>query len=124
MATSHTIGKALDMGRLQELCRSSLSMSRSIMDTSWRQVRRILLGSWANILLLCMPAGLFLKYSSGPALAIFIVNFIAAVGLLGLGDTALDCITFQVGTLNGSLLYISTRCVKVCYIPTAQWPCG
>ncbi|ROW08939.1 hypothetical protein VMCG_02944 [Cytospora schulzeri] len=100
--------RALNLARLQHLCRSSLTASRSVLGPLVAQTGRVLLGSWVNILLFCVPAGLALNYTSGPALAIFIVNFFAAVGLLALGDTALECITSRVGSLYGSLLYIST----------------
>lgn len=107
----NTITRAFDLARLQNLCRRSLTAVRSDLGTSARQVGRLLLGSWVNVLLLCNPAGLALNYASSPALAVLVVNFLAAVGLLGLGDSALKCITCQVGMLYGSLLYISTRLV-------------
>ncbi|ROW02671.1 hypothetical protein VSDG_01850 [Cytospora chrysosperma] len=96
------------MGRLQYVWRSSLAAAHSFLRPPVEQVCRALLGSWVNVLLLCVPAGLALNYKSGPALATFVVNLLAAVGLLGLGDLAQECITSQVGTLYGALLYIST----------------
>lgn len=107
------MARAGDLSPLQHIWRGSIAASQSVMKPPAEQVCKILLGSWVNVLLLCVPVGLALNYTSGPALAIFIVNFLAAVGLLGLGDSALDCITSQVGTLYGLLLYISTRYVDV-----------
>lgn len=108
-----TMARAGNLSPLQHIWRGSLAASQSVLKPPAEQVSKMLLGSWINVLLLCVPVGFGLNYTSGPALAIFIVNFLAAVGLLGLGDSALECITSQVGTLYGSLLYISTRCVNV-----------
>lgn len=118
------MARAHSLGRLQHCWRSSLAASRSILEPPAKQVGSVLLGSSVNVLLVCVPAGVALRCVSGPALATFIVNFLAAVGLLGLGDAALEGITSKVGTFYGSLLYISTRCVcvRVCVCCVARNP--
>lgn len=62
-----------------------------------------------NALLLCVPAGIALGFVPGPVIAVLVVNFLAAVGLLGLGDAILRSITARIGTRYGMLLYISAR---------------
>lgn len=47
---------------------------------------------------------------SNPPFATFVVNLLAAIPLLGLGDFALDAITTRIGDQYGSLVYTSTRC--------------
>ncbi|KUI52829.1 Vacuolar calcium ion transporter [Cytospora mali] len=97
-----------NLSRPQHRWRSGLAASQSVLISVVRQVGSLLLGSWVNLLLVCVPVGIVLNYRPGPPLATFIVNFVAAVGLLGLGDAALEIITSKVGTFHGSLLYIST----------------
>lgn len=69
--------------------------------------------SWMNTFLLCVPTGIALNAVSAPVIAVLVVNFLAAVGLLGLGDAILRCITLRIGTRLGHLLYISARYVTV-----------
>ncbi|KUI71765.1 Vacuolar calcium ion transporter [Cytospora mali] len=97
------------LSRPQHRWRSGLAASQEVLKSLVRQVGSVLLGSWVNLLLVCVPVGIVLNYQFGPALATFIVNFLAAVGLLGLGDAALEIVTSKVGSFHGSLLYISTR---------------
>lgn len=65
-----------------------------------------------NVLLLFVPVGIALNAVQVPVIAVLVVNFLAAVGLLGLGDAILRCITLRIGTRFGFLLYISVRYVS------------
>lgn len=65
-----------------------------------------------NVLLLFVPAGIALNAVSVPVIAVLVVNFLAVVGLLGLGDAILRSITSRIGTRFGFLLYISVRYVS------------
>lgn len=77
-----------------------------------KQVYGLLFRSWMNILLLFVPTGIAMNALSAPLIAVLVVNFLAAVGLLGLGDAILRCITSRIGTKYGFLLYISARYVS------------
>lgn len=65
-----------------------------------------------NVLLLFVPAGISLNAVSVPVIAVLVVNFLAVVGLLSLGDAILRCITSKIGTRFAFLLYISVRYVS------------
>lgn len=75
------------------------------------QLFNLLSRSWMNALLLCVPAGMALHAVSGPLAAILVFNFLAAIGLHGLGDPVLRSITSRIGRRYGMLLYISARYV-------------
>lgn len=75
------------------------------------QLFNLLSRSWMNALLLCVPAGMTLHAVSGPLAAILVFNFLAAMGLHGLGDPVLRSITSRIGRRYGMLLYISARYV-------------
>lgn len=86
-----------------------------ILRTASRQLRRILLRSWINVLLACVPVGFALNAYS-LLIPSLIVNSIAAIPVLGLGDVASEEITLRIGPMYGSLVYISTRYVPMCPI--------
>lgn len=77
-----------------------------------KQVCGLLFRSWINILLLFVPTGIAINAISAPAIAVLVVNFLASIGLLGLGDAILRGITSRIGTKYGFLLYISARYVS------------
>lgn len=79
----------------------------------WKHIYQTLFRSWVNIFLLCVPVGFALN-AYGPPIANLIVNSLAAIPLLGLGDVALENIGSKVGTKFKSIIYISTR-----YLPTS-----
>lgn len=81
-------------------------------DSVAKQVRGLLFSSWTNTLLLCVPTGIAVNAVSASAIAILVINFLAAVGLLSLGDAILRGITARIGTKYGFLLYISARYVS------------
>lgn len=81
-------------------------------DSVVKQVCGLLFSSWMNILLLCVPAGIAINALSAPAIAVLVVNFLASVGLLGLGDAIFRCIMSRMGPKYGFLLYISARYVS------------
>ncbi|KAI7779516.1 hypothetical protein LA080_000800 [Diaporthe eres] len=60
-----------------------------------------------NALLLFVPTGIAVNAVSAPAISVLVVNFLGAIGLLGLGDAILRGITSRIGTKYGFLLYIS-----------------
>lgn len=77
-----------------------------------KQLYGFLSRSWMNALLLCVPAGIALNYLSGSVIAVLVVNFLATIGLLGLGDAIFISILSRIGTRYGMLLYISARYVS------------
>jgi len=90
-------------------CRTISAAGHPILKRTWG----VLIRSWLNILLPCVPAGFVLNGRSGLAIASLIFNFLGAIPLLGLSDTALDQVTSKIGSRYGSLLYTSTRQVSV-----------
>lgn len=103
-------------GRSLRNCWQSSIHLDSLKIISWsaaRQVYGLLFRSWMNTFLLCVPTGIALNAVSAPVIAVLVVNFLAAVGLLGLGDAILRCITLRIGTRLGHLLYIFARYVTV-----------
>lgn len=101
-----------DRRRLGKCSHKHLRSLKIIIGSVVRQVCGLLFGSWTNALLLCVPTGIAVNAVSAPIIAVLVVNFLAAVGLLGLGDAILRGITSRIGTKYGFLLYISARYVS------------
>ncbi|KAG9232865.1 Sodium/calcium exchanger protein-domain-containing protein [Amylocarpus encephaloides] len=68
------------------------------------QLQRTLFGSWINILLLAVPAGIAMNYAHVDGVAIFCVNFIAIIPLAGMLGFATEEIALHVGESLGGLL--------------------
>lgn len=69
------------------------------------QIRRTLLGSWLNVLLLAAPVGIAINYvPSVSRVAVFVVNFVAIVPLAALLSLATEEIALRTGETLGGLL--------------------
>lgn len=101
-----------DQRGLRNCWQSHLVNLKIISGSVVKQVCGLLFRSWMNTLLLFVPTGIAVNAVSAPAIAVLVVNFLAAIGLLGLGDAILRGITSQIGTKYGFLLYISARYVS------------
>lgn len=101
-----------DPTALQNYWQSHLVSLKIISGSVVKQVCGLLFRSWMNALLLFVPTGIAVNAVSAPAIAVLVVNFLAAIGLLGLGDAILRGITSRIGTKYGFLLYISARYVN------------
>ena len=76
--------------------------------TVGNQIRRTLLGSWLNILLLAAPVGIAINYVEAvPRVAVFVVNFIAIIPLAALLGFATEEIALRTGEVVGGLLNAS-----------------
>jgi len=58
--------------------------------TKKNQFQRTFLTSWINVLLVCVPAGLTLKFVMGSSPATFVVNYLAEIPLWFMCDYALE----------------------------------
>lgn len=75
------------------------------------QIQRTLFVSWVNILLIFTPIGFILNSVTGPSVATFAVNFVAAIPLWFLCDYALEELQKWLGETAAGLLYVSSRYV-------------
>lgn len=98
---------------MRNYLQSPLVSLKTISGSVVKQVCGLLFRSWTNALLLFVPTGIAINAVSAPAVAVLVVNFLAAIGLLGLGDAILRGITSTIGKKYGFLLYISARYVSV-----------
>jgi Ca2+:H+ antiporter len=71
------------------------------------QIQRTLLGQWINVLLVCIPVGIALRFVTGYSAATFAVNFAATVPLLFMSDFALTEISKRLNKILTTLLYLS-----------------
>lgn len=71
------------------------------------QLKATLLGSWVNILLVCVPIGFALRYSHSNGYAVFIVNFVAIVPLAAMLSFATEELAMYTGETLGGLLNAS-----------------
>lgn len=71
------------------------------------QLKATLLGSWVNVLLVCVPIGFALRYSHSNGYAIFVVNFIAIIPLAAMLSFATEELAMYVGETLGGLLNAS-----------------
>lgn len=72
--------------------------------TVQNQLRRTILSSWVNILLVAAPVGIALNYVGVDGKVIFVVNFIAIIPLAGMLSFATEEISLHVGESLGGLL--------------------
>jgi Ca2+:H+ antiporter len=73
--------------------------------TVGNQIRRTLLNSWINVLLLAAPVGIALNYVPNVSkVVVFVVNFIAIIPLAALLSFATEEIALRVGETLGGLL--------------------
>ncbi|KAA8636675.1 hypothetical protein SMACR_04807 [Sordaria macrospora] len=76
--------------------------------TVGNQIRRTLLGSWLNILLVAAPVGIAINYVEAvPRVAVFVVNFIAIIPLAAMLGFATEEIALRTGEVMGGLLNAS-----------------
>lgn len=75
------------------------------------QLCRTLLGSWVNLLLVAVPAGITLNAVKGPTWETFVVNFIAVFPLYAITDIAVIEIEMRMGRVMSDFFAISTRLV-------------
>ncbi|THY74558.1 Calcium/proton exchanger [Aureobasidium pullulans] len=71
------------------------------------QFKATILGSWVNVLLVCVPIGFALRYSHANGYAVFIVNFIAIIPLAAMLSFATEELALYVGETLGGLLNAS-----------------
>jgi len=71
------------------------------------QFKATILGSWVNVLLVCVPIGFALKYSNANGYAVFIVNFIAIIPLAAMLSFATEELALYTGETLGGLLNAS-----------------
>lgn len=86
------------------ILRRSLETSLPFLSAT---LQHILFGSWVNILLPFVPAGLVVRYTHCNAVTIFAVNFIAIFPCSALLAFAVDELMFQVGDKVAALLSMS-----------------
>jgi Ca2+:H+ antiporter len=73
--------------------------------TVGNQIRRTLLNSWINVLLLAVPAGIAVNYvPSVSRVVVFVINFIAIVPLAAMLGFATEEIALRTGETIGGLL--------------------
>jgi Ca2+:H+ antiporter len=73
--------------------------------TTGNQLRRTLLTSWINVLLVCAPIGIALNYvHSVDRRVVFVVNFIAIIPLAAMLSFATEEIALRTGETLGGLL--------------------
>ncbi|KAH0054026.1 Calcium/proton exchanger, partial [Aureobasidium melanogenum] len=71
------------------------------------QFKATLLGSWVNVLLVCVPVGFALRYAHSNGIAIFVVNFVAIIPLAAMLSFATEELAMYVGETLGGLLNAS-----------------
>lgn len=76
--------------------------------TLWGQFRATVLGSWINILLVCVPVGIALGNTpSVNGIVTFVINFLAIIPLAGILSYSTEEISLRVGETLGGLLNAS-----------------
>ena len=76
------------------------------------QLRATVLGSWINVLLICVPVGIGLNYSNVNRIAVFVINFLAIIPLAGMLSYSTEEISMRVGETLGGLMNASFGSVK------------
>lgn len=85
--------------------------------TVGNQIRRTLLGSWLNILLVAAPVGIAINYVEAvPRVAVFVVNFIAIIPLAAMLGFATEEIALRTGEVMGGLLNASFGSVSTSFV--------
>lgn len=74
--------------------------------TLWSQVRAVF-GSWINLLLVFVPAGIALHFSGVNRVVVFVINFIAIIPLAGMLAYATEELALYIGEVLGGLLNAS-----------------
>ena len=101
-------GAASEAARRAEKKRAPTLFRRAVPRepfTVRNQIRRTLLGSWLNVLLLAAPVGIAINYvPSVSRVAVFVVNFVAIVPLAALLSLATEEIALRTGETLGGLL--------------------
>jgi len=72
-----------------------------------RTVRIIIFGSWANVLLVFVPAGIAVHFAHAPAGVVFAMNAIAIVPLAGLLGKATETVAAGFGDAIGALMNVT-----------------
>ncbi|KAG9701265.1 Calcium/proton exchanger, partial [Aureobasidium melanogenum] len=71
------------------------------------QFKTTLLGSWVDVLLVCVPVGFALRYTHANGYAVFIVNFLAIISLAAMLSFATEELALYTGETLGGLLNAS-----------------
>lgn len=72
--------------------------------TTGNQLRRTLLNSWINVLLIMAPVGIAVNYANVQPVAVFVINFIAIIPLAAMLSYATEEIAIRTGETLGGLL--------------------
>lgn len=72
--------------------------------TVGNQLRRTLLNSWINVLLIMAPVGIAVNYAHAQPVAVFVINFIAIIPLAAMLSYATEEIAIHTGETLGGLL--------------------
>lgn len=98
-----------DRSNSSELERSNTGDSKKAKPkiTVGAQIKATLLGSWVNVLLVCVPIGFALRYAHSNGYAVFIVNFVAIVPLAAMLSFATEELAMYTGETLGGLLNAS-----------------
>ena len=72
--------------------------------TAGGQLRATILNSWINVLLIFVPIGIAVNYTSIPKVGVFVINFIAIIPLAAMLSYATEEIALRVGETLGGLL--------------------
>jgi Ca2+:H+ antiporter len=71
------------------------------------QFKATILGSWVNVLLVCVPIGFALRYTNANGYAVFVVNFVAIIPLAAMLSFATEELALYTGETLGGLLNAS-----------------
>lgn len=72
--------------------------------TTGNQLRRTVLNSWINILLIMVPVGIAVNYAHVQPVIVFVINFIAIIPLAAMLSYATEEIAYRTGETLGGLL--------------------
>jgi Ca2+:H+ antiporter len=91
--------------------------------TVGNQLRRTLLNSWINVLLVAAPAGIGLNFAPGVSkIVVFVVNFIAIIPLAAMLSFATEEIALRTGETLGGLLNATFGYVHVAFYGLSDNP--
>ena len=78
--------------------------------TAMSQLRATFLNSWFNFIgIVLVPAGFAVRYTKGPSLATFLVNFFAIIPVSIQSEFAIAELTIRIGDNWGSFAYVTIR---------------
>ena len=72
--------------------------------TAMGQFRATILNSWINVLLIFVPIGIAVNFTSIPKVGVFVINFIAIIPLAAMLSYATEEIALRTGETIGGLL--------------------